>query len=75
MAFFEIINIIMFIELMKKNRFDHLTTIADTKTALKHVFHVAADNRRSMLELQNQIEELKVRPMFGLLLINKNNEK
>uniref|UniRef100_A0A2S2NYZ2 Chromosome-associated kinesin KIF4 n=1 Tax=Schizaphis graminum TaxID=13262 RepID=A0A2S2NYZ2_SCHGA len=46
-------------ELMKKNRFDHLTTIADTKTALKHVFHVAADNRRAMLELQNQIEELK----------------
>lgn len=74
MAFFEIINIIMFIELMKKNRFDHLTTIADTKTALKHVFHVAADNRRSMLELQNQIEELKVRQMLGLL-INMNNEK
>jgi len=48
---------------MKKNRFDHLTTIADTKTALKHVFHVAADNRRAMLELQNQIEELKVRQL------------
>ncbi|KAL4085254.1 hypothetical protein QTP88_027113 [Uroleucon formosanum] len=47
-------------ELIKKNRFDHLTTIADTKTALKYVFHVAADNRRAMLELQNQIEELKV---------------
>jgi len=50
---------------MKKNRFDHLTTIADTKTALKHVFHVAADNRRAMLELQNQIEELKVRQLLG----------
>lgn len=48
-------------ELMKKNRFDHLSTIADTKTALKHVFHVAADNRRATLELQNQVEELKVR--------------
>lgn len=46
---------------MKKNRFDHLSTIADTKTALKHVFHVAADSRRATLELQNQIEELKVR--------------
>lgn len=46
---------------MKKNRFDHLSTIADTKTALKHVFHVAADNRRAMLELKNQIEELQVR--------------
>jgi len=44
---------------MKKNRFDHLSTIADTKIALKHVFHVAADNRKAMLELQNQIEELK----------------
>lgn len=46
---------------MKKNRFDHLSTIADTKTALKHVFQVAADNRKVTLELQNQIEELKVR--------------
>lgn len=48
---------------MKKNRFDHLSTIADTKTALKHIFHVAADNRRATLELQNQIEELKVRSL------------
>ncbi|XP_050420539.1 chromosome-associated kinesin KIF4 [Adelges cooleyi] len=46
-------------ELMKKNRFDHLTTVADTKTALKHAFHVAAENRRSTLELQNQVDELK----------------
>lgn len=46
---------------MKKNRFDHLSTIADTKIALKHVFHVAADNRRATLELQNQVDELKVR--------------
>lgn len=50
---------------MKKNRFDHLTTIADTKTALKHVFHVAAENRRATLELQNQIDELKVRKLSG----------
>lgn len=46
---------------MKKNRFDHLSTIADTKTALKHVFQVAADNRKATYELQNQIEELKVK--------------
>ncbi|XP_050544001.1 chromosome-associated kinesin KIF4 [Daktulosphaira vitifoliae] len=46
-------------ELMKKTRFDHLTTVADTKTALKHAFHVAAENRRTTLELQNQIDELK----------------
>lgn len=57
-------NIYFFTELMKKTRFDHLSTIADTKTALKHVFHVAADNRRATLELQNQIEELKVRRSF-----------
>lgn len=57
--------IFFFTELMKKNRFDHLTTIADTKTALKHVFHVAADNRRATLELQNQIEELKVIKLLG----------
>lgn len=49
---------------MKKNRFDHFTTIADTKIALKHVFQVAADNRRATLELQNQIEELKVRRLL-----------
>lgn len=55
----EIFNFV--IELMKKNRFDHLSTIADTKIALKHVFQVAADNRKATLELQNQIEELKVR--------------
>jgi hypothetical protein len=65
----------MFTELMKKNRFDHLTTIADTKTALKHVFHVAADNRRAMLELQNQIEELKVRQLLDLLLIKSSLHK
>lgn len=54
-------NFIFVTELMKKNRFDHLITIADTKTALKHVFQVAADNRKATLELENQIEELKVR--------------
>lgn len=53
--------ILIFTELMKKSRFDHLSTIADTKTALKYVFQVAADNRKVTLELQSQIEELKVR--------------
>lgn len=60
----------IFTELMKKNRFDHLSTIADTKTALKHVFHVAADSRRATLELQNQIEELKVKMFFSNLNLN-----
>ncbi|XP_025416785.1 chromosome-associated kinesin KIF4-like [Sipha flava] len=55
-------------ELIKKNRFDYLSTIADTKTALKHVFHVAAENRRATLELQSQVEELK-----ALLLEAKDN--
>lgn len=62
----------MNIELIKKNRFDYLSTIADTKTALKHVFHVAAENRRATLELQNQVEELKVRQLLCSLLIHFN---